>query len=154
LNCIISVEKYPKNRLIYGENLRVLRNLLNDNNVAGKVKLVYIDPPYATGFGFESRKQNHAYHDLIDGADYLEFLRHRLVLLKELLADDGSIYVHLDENMAFPIKILMDEIFGPKNFRNWITRKKCNPKNYTRKQYGNISDYILFYMKSDAYVWN
>ncbi|MBD2304604.1 site-specific DNA-methyltransferase [Chroococcidiopsis sp. FACHB-1243] len=154
LNCVISVEKHPRNRLVYGENLRVLRNLLNDTNVAGKIKLIYIDPPYATGSGFESRKQSHAYHDLIDGADYLEFLRHRLILLRELLANDGSIYIHLDDNMAFPIKILMDEIFGSKNFRNWITRKKCNPKNYTRKQYGNISDYILFYTKSENYVWN
>lgn len=154
LNCVISVEKYPRNRLIYGENLRVIRNLLNDVNIAGKVRLIYIDPPYATGSGFESRKQSHAYHDLIYGADYLEFLRHRLILLRELLADDGSIYVHLDENMAFPVKIMMDEIFGARNFRNWITRKKCNPKNYTRKQYGNISDYILFYTKSESYVWN
>lgn len=151
---LISVDKEPRNRLIYGENLRVLRNLLDDDCVAGKVKLIYIDPPYATGFGFESRKQNHAYNDLIGGADYLEFLRHRLILLREILADDGSIYVHLDENMAFPIKILMDEIFGAKNFLNWITRKKCNPKNYTRKQYGNISDYILFYSKTDSYIWN
>lgn len=116
LNCIISVEKHPRNRLIYGENLRVLKNLLNDTNVAGKVKLIYIDPPYATGFGFESRKQSHAYHDSIDGADYLEFIRQRLILLKELLADDGSIYVHLDENMAFPIKILMDEILALRTF--------------------------------------
>lgn len=154
LNCVIKVEKQPKNRLIYGENLRVIRSLLNDVDIAGKVKLIYIDPPYATGSGFESRTQNHAYHDLIGGADYLEFLRHRLILLRELLADDGSIYVHLDENMAFPIKILMDEIFGYKNFCNWITRKKCNPKNFTRKQYGNVSDYILFYTKTENYVWN
>jgi len=48
----------------------------------------------------------------------------------------------------------MDEVFGRANFRNWITRKKCNPKNYTRKTYGNISDYILFYTKSGNYVWN
>lgn len=154
LNCVISVEKKHRNRLIYGENLRVLRALLDDASVVGKVKLIYIDPPYATGSGFESRKQSHAYNDLIDGADYLEFIRQRLILLRELLAEDGSIYVHLDENMAFPVKILMDEIFGFKNFRNWITRKKCNPKNYTRKQYGNISDYILFYTKSESYVWN
>lgn len=56
--------------------------------------------------------------------------------------------------MAFHIKIIMDEIFGRNNFQSWITRKKCNPKNYTRKSYGNISDYILFYTKSSSYVWN
>lgn len=154
LNCIVTVEKSIKNKLIYGENLRVLRNLLEDSDVAGKIGLIYIDPPYATGLGFESRQQTYAYHDLMEGADYLEFIRQRLILLKQLLANHGSIYVHLDQNMAFPVKILMDEIFGSKNFRNWITRKKCNPKNYTRNQYGNISDYILFYTKSDDYVWN
>jgi adenine-specific DNA-methyltransferase len=154
LQRVLSVEKQLRNRLIYGENLRVLRALVDDSNIAGNVRLVYIDPPYATGAGFESRKQSHAYHDLINGADYLEFLRQRLILLRELLADDGSIYVHLDENMAFPVKVLMDEIFGAKNFRNWITRKKCNPKNYTRKQYGNVSDYLLFYTKSENCVWN
>lgn len=154
LHCVASVEKQPKSYLVYGENLRVLRTLLDYPNIVGKVGLIYIDPPYATGFGFESRNQTHAYNDLIDGADYLEFIRQRLILLREILANHGSIYVHLDEKMAFPVKILMDEIFGAKNFRNWITRKKCNPKNFTRKQYGNISDYILFYTKSDDYVWN
>ena len=154
LRCVASVEKQPKSYLVYGENLRVLRTLLDYPNIVGKVGLIYIDPPYATGFGFESRNQTHAYNDLIEGADYLEFIRQRLILLREILANHGSIYVHLDEKMAFPVKILMDEIFGAKNFRNWITRKKCNPKNFTRKQYGNISDYILFYTKSDDYVWN
>jgi adenine-specific DNA-methyltransferase len=74
--------------------------------------------------------------------------------LRELLAKDGSIYVHLDENMAFYIKVIMDEVFSSKNFKNWITRKKCNPKNYTRKTYGDVSDYIIFYTNSDEYVWN
>ncbi|ACK71118.1 DNA methylase N-4/N-6 domain protein [Gloeothece citriformis PCC 7424] len=154
LQPILTVDKLPKNKLIYGDNLRVLRTLLNDVNIAGKVGLIYIDPPYATGASFESRQQNHAYYDLMEGAEYIEFLRQRLILLRELLSDEGSIYVHLDEKMAFPIKIIMDEIFGSKNFRNWITRKKCNPKNYTRRQYGNISDYILFYTKTDNYIWN
>ena len=92
--------------------------------------------------------------DLLEGAHYLEFLRERLILLRELLADDGSIYVHLDENMAFHAKAIMDEIFGRDNFRNWITRKKCNPKNYTRKTFGNVADYILFYSKTEDYVWH
>lgn len=154
LKCVVEIPGQPINRLIYGDNLRVLRNLLNDDTVAGKVVLIYIDPPYATGSHFTSRKQDHAYKDLLEGAEYLEFLRGRLILMRELLAEQGSIYVHLDENMAFHVKVLMDEIFGRKSFRNLITRKKCNPKNYTRNQYGNISDYILFYTKTNNYVWN
>jgi len=142
------------NALYYGENLAVLAALSNDRRVRGKVRLSYIDPPYATRSVFQSRKQADAYHDLLAGAAYLEFLRERLILLRDLLADDGSIYVHLDENMAFQAKVMMDEIFGPSNFRNWITRKKCNPKNYTRKTYGNVADYILFYTKTDNYVWH
>ena len=56
--------------------------------------------------------------------------------------------------MVFHMKLVMDEIFGSENFRNCITRKKCNPKNYTRLQYGNVADYVLFYTKSDSFVWN
>lgn len=154
LQPIFAVPGEPKNRLIYGENLGVLRALMDEPQVAGQVRLVYIDPPYATRSRFECRDQNHAYEDVLWGARYLEFLRQRLILLRELLAPNGSIYLHLDDNMAFPAKVLMDELFGPKSFRNWITRKKCNTKNYTRKQYGNISDYILFYTKTEEYVWN
>ncbi len=144
----------PDNRLYYGENLHILAALLKDPSISGHVHLIYIDPPFATNTVFQSRAQTDAYSDLLAGAHYLEFMRERLILLRELLADDGSIYIHLDDNMAFHIKVLMDEIFGRKNFRNWITRKKCNPKNYTRKAYGNVADYILFYTKSDTYVWN
>lgn len=142
------------NRLYYGENLDVLATLVNDSSLAGRVNLIYIDPPFATGGVFKSRNQDDAYTDLLQGADYVEFLRQRLILLRELLSETGSIYVHLDVNMVFAIKLVMDEIFGESNFRTLITRKKCNPKNYTRKTYGNISDYILFYTKSDTYTWN
>ncbi|MGD0022956.1 MAG: site-specific DNA-methyltransferase [Smithellaceae bacterium] len=142
------------NRLYYGDNLPILAALMRDPAVRGHVRLVYIDPPYATKSVFQSRSQMDAYTDLLEGAHYLEFLRERLILLRELLADDGSIYIHLDENMAFLVKAVMDEVFGRANFRNWITRKKCNPKNYTRKTYGNVADYILFYTKTDNYVWH
>lgn len=144
----------PDNRLYYGDNLPILASLLNDRSICGQIRLVYIDPPYATKSIFQSRALNAAYSDLLSGAPYLEFIRERLILLRELLAVDGSIYVQLDENMAFQVKVVMDEVFGKNNFRNWITRKKCNPKNYTRKTFGNISDYILFYTKSKDYVWN
>lgn len=142
------------NRLYFGDNLPILGRLLQDPSVRGQVRLIYIDPPYATQSVFQSRSQADAYRDLLSGAHYIEFMRERLVLLRELLADDGSIYVHLDENMAFYIKAIMDEVFGRDNYRNWITRKKCNPKNYTRKTYGNVADFILFYTKSDRYLWN
>ncbi len=142
------------NRLYYGDNLDVLAHLAQDSSVCSQVRLIYIDPPFATNKVFKSRARKDAYHDLRSGADYLEFIRERLVFLRELLADDGSIYVHLDSNMAFYVKTLMDEVFGRDNMRNVITRRKCNPKNYTRNQYSNIADYILFYAKSTNYVWN
>jgi adenine-specific DNA-methyltransferase len=142
------------NRLYFADNLPVLAMLKRDPDICGRVRLIYIDPPYATRSVFQSRNQTDAYMDLLEGAHYLEFLRERLILLRELLADDGSIYVHLDDNMAFLAKAVMDEVFGRANFRNWITRKKCNPKNYTRKAYGNVADYILFYSKTENYVWH
>ena len=142
------------NRLYYGDNLPILASLTRDIDLRGQIRLIYIDPPFATGSVFQSRSQDDAYQDLLSGSQFIESLRQRLILLRELLAEDGSIYVHLDQNMAFYIKVIMDDVFGRSNFRNWITRKKCNPKNSTRKSYGNISDYILFYTKSDKYVWN
>lgn len=142
------------NALYFGDNLPILAHLARDPAVKGKVKLIYIDPPFATKMLYQSRSLSHAYCDLLSGANYIEFLRSRLIFLRELLAETGSVYVHLDENMAFHIKLIMDEIFGPTRYRNWITRKKCNPKNYTRKTYGNVSDFILFYTKTDSYVWN
>jgi adenine-specific DNA-methyltransferase len=142
------------NRLYHGDNLPALAALAQDASVAGKIKLVYIDPPFATASAFESRKQKHAYDDYLVGSAFVEALRERLVFLHRLLADDGSLYLHLDERMAFHMRVILDEVFGGKNFRNCITRKKCNPKNYTRKTYGNVADYILFYTKGDTYVWN
>ena len=143
-----------RNFLFYGDNLPIMAKLLDDHKITGKVRLVYIDPPYSTQTAFHSRKLSHAYEDNLTGPEFIEFLRARLILLRELLAEDGSIYLHLDEKMIFHIKVIMDEIFGLSNYKNCIVRKKCNPKNYTRKKYGNISDYILFYTKSDQYVWN
>src|SRR4030042_1582708 len=154
---IVSRWKHPftnRNRLYFGDNLGILAALLLDSEVKGQVRLIYIDPPFSTQSTFYSRKQLHAYEDVLTGAEYVEFLRKRLVLLHELLAKDGSIYLHLDGKMVFQMKLIMDEVFGAENYRNCITRKKCNPKNYTYKTYGNVTDYILFYTKSSRYVWN
>ena len=139
-----------ENRLYFGDNLGILASLLRDKEVLGKVRLVYIDPPFATQTMFHSRKLEHAYEDTFRAPSSSSRCVKRLVILHELMARDGSIYLHLDEKMIFHMKIVMDEIFGPENYRNCITRKKCNPKNYTRKTYGNVSDFILFYTKSET----
>lgn len=146
--------KSGQNRLYHDDNLKVLASLNTDPSIAGKIKLVYIDPPFATAAAFESRQQNHAYNDHLVGPAFVEALRERLIFIHQLLADDGALYLHLDERMIFHFRVVLDEIFGAKNFKNCITRKKCNPKNYTRKTFGNIADYILFYTKSDNYIWN
>jgi adenine-specific DNA-methyltransferase len=121
---------------------------------AGKITLAYLDPPYATGMDFHSRTQKHAYNDSFGTAAYIEFMRRRLIVLRELLASDGSIYVHIGHQMLFHLKVVLDEVFGVQNFRNLIVRKKCSSKNSTRKQYANLHDYILFYSKTKQYKWN
>lgn len=146
--------EFKDNKIFYGDNLDVLRFLLQKNELKGKVKLIYIDPPYGTNSVFQSRNQKDSYKDDLIGSHFIEFIRRRLVLLKELLSDDGSIYVHLDNNMTPQIKVIMDEIFGAKNFRGFITRKKCSNKNSTRNTYGNISDYILYYSKTNKFTWH
>jgi adenine-specific DNA-methyltransferase len=144
----------PNDRLYLGDNLPVLLHLLGDPAVRGHVRCVYIDPPYATLSSFVDREVNHAYDDVLEGAAYIEFLRRRLIVLRELMAETGTIFLHLDQNMVFEMKLIMDEVFGRANFRNFITRKKCNTKNYTRRTFGNISDHILFYSKGDDFVWH
>jgi adenine-specific DNA-methyltransferase len=144
------------NKLILGENRAVLKALLD--RYAGQVGLVYIDPHFRVGGDransvSSSRHDPVAYSDKLIGPAYLEFLHERLVLLRELLADTGSIYLHIDYKIGHYVKVLMDEVFGAENFRNDITRIKCNPKNFSRRGYGNIKDMILFYGKSDAATW-
>lgn len=112
------------NKLIFGDNLQVLKSLMNDPQVKRKVKLIYIDPPFATRQEFKSRYGETAYQDIIAGARFLEFLRKRLVFLRELLANNGSIFVHCDWHLGHYMKILLDEIFGKNNFRNEINVKR------------------------------
>ena len=153
------------NILIQANNLLALKQLIDNYDLAGKIDLVYIDPPFATNNTFtisegraatisNSSKGAIAYEDTLRGFEFIEFLRERLVLLKKLLSNKGSIYLHIDYKIGHYVKIIMDEIFGIENFRNDITRIKCNPKNFNRKAYGNIKDLILFYSKTDELIWN
>jgi adenine-specific DNA-methyltransferase len=152
-----------KKLLIAGENRSALKNLC-ETGFAGKIDLVYIDPPFATGNTFRKGKRSAtisssqedeiAYVDEKTGSEFIEFLRERLILLRELMSDCGSIYLHIDYKIGHYVKVMMDEVFGIKNFRNDITRIKCNPKNFQRCGYGNYKDMILFYTKSDQFLWN
>jgi len=155
--------KGAKNKLIHADNLSALKTLLDD--YSGKVDLIYIDPPFATNGHFKisddrantissSNGDAIAYSDTLIGADFLEFLRERLIFLRELLSERGSIYLHIDYKIGHYVKLIMDEVFGRDMFRNDITRIKCNPKNFHRKAYGNIKDLILFYSKAESSIWN
>ena len=137
-----------------GDNLEGLARLAE---LGITVDLVYIDPPFATNTEFlmDSGRANTvsasgelAYADTLRGDDYLEQLRLRLESIRRVMADDGSIYVHIDVKMEHHVRLLMDEVFGGRNFRNSVTRIKCNPKNFNRYSYGNIKDTILFYSVS------
>lgn len=139
------------NAVVLSDNFLALHSLLSRGT---RAKLVYLDPPFCTGMEFHSRKLQHAYSDKLGEAAYLEFMRRRLILLRELLADDGSIYVHIGPQMVGHLKAMMDEVFGAQNFQNIITRRKCSSKNFTRNQYANIHDYILFYSRSSRFIWN
>ena len=154
-----------RNILIQGDNLKGLDYLLTKEKLSGKIDLVYIDPPFATGGNFtitdgrattisNSKKGDIAYSDTLKGRDFIEFLKARLILIKELLSKEGSIYLHIDYKIGHYVKVMMDEVFGVENFRNDITRVKCNPKNFERVGYGNMKDLILFYTKSADPIWN
>ncbi|SQF66602.1 site-specific DNA-methyltransferase [Streptococcus dysgalactiae] len=156
-----STESDWLNKIIFGDNLQVLKTLvemkhrgeLKNADGTDGVRLVYIDPPFATKQDF-SNKDSKAYSDKLAGAEFLEWLRKRLILLREVLADDGSIYVHLDWHKAHYVKVLMDEIFGEGNFCNeivWYYRRW----NIAGKYFARNHDTIFWYTKNKGnHVFN
>jgi adenine-specific DNA-methyltransferase len=145
-NCGISANCY-----MLSDNFVGLHAILKEGI---RPKLIYLDPPYGTGMEFQARDLEHAYTDSMSEAQYIEYMRRRLILMREILSDDGSIYIHIGHQMVGHLKVIMDEIFGVSSFKNIITRRKCSSKNFTKNQYSNIHDYILFYTKSSNYIWN
>ena len=153
------------NLLIKGDNVKGMQWLL-DEGYGGQVDLVYIDPPFATGGTFatdnsgrvatisKSSDSTLAYSDTLQGAEFIEFLRERAKLIHQLLSEQGSLYLHIDYKIGHYVKVMLDEVFGIDNFRNDITRIKCNPKNFERVGYGNIKDMILFYTKGKQPIWH
>ena len=113
-----------KNLLVFGDNLQFLKTIYENKDplikdkVKGKVKLIYIDPPFATSDEFTDRLGTKAYNDKKKGAEFIEFIRRRLILAREILADDGYIAVHLDQKMNSYIRVILDEVFGKNNMIN------------------------------------
>lgn len=143
------------NKLIFGDNLQVLKSLadmkkrgeLKNADGSEGVRVVYIDPPFASKQDFSNNEK--AYSDKIKGAEFLEWLRKRLVLIKEVMADNGTVFVHLDWHKAHYVKVLLDEIFGEGNFRNEIIWHYGTYVGNTKNNFPRKHDTILVYGKTN-----
>lgn len=160
------------NRLIYGDNLLAIAALLagdeQNESMRGKVDLIYIDPPFDSKADYRTKVklpkldleqkptviEQYAYSDTwADGtASYLEMIVPRLILMKELLSEQGSIYVHLDWHVGHYVKLVLDEVFGKDKFRNEIIWRRSYSHNDGNK-FGAIHDSLFFYSKSDDYYF-
>jgi len=167
------LEKDWYNLLFHGDNKEVLATLL-ELGFRGKVDLIYIDPPFASNKDYvrkvelrglkdlgrieedsESIIQQTMYEDIWKRDEYFQFMYERLILLKELLAETGSIYVHLDYRMVHYIKTIMDEVFGEDNLVNEIVwRRMAGVKGNVKLGFPNINDYLLLYAKAENTIFN
>ena len=136
------------NMLIHGDNLLALKALEQD--YAGQVKCIYIDPPYNTGNAFEH------YDDGVEHSIWLSLMRERLVLLRNLLSDDGSIWISIDADESHYLKVLCDEIFGRRNFIDEVIWQRSYAPINLKKTLSRSHDTILVYAKnkSDKYELN
>ncbi len=162
-----------RNRLIWGDNTLVMASLLKE--FKGKIDLIYIDPPFDVGADFtmevpvgngketiekdQSTLEMVAYRDTWGkGSDsYLPMVFERLTLMKELLSQTGSIYVHLGWQVSSAVKLLLDEVFGPDRFQNEIVWKRQTAKGGSfdsLAQYGRIHESIFFYTRGPNFTWN
>ncbi|MBK5965395.1 site-specific DNA-methyltransferase [Thiocystis minor] len=128
------------NLLIQGDNLLALKALIPF--YAGRVKCIFIDPPYNTQSAFEH------YDDKLEHSQWLSMMYPRLVLLRDLLAEDGSLWVSIDDREAHYLKVLMDEVFGRKNFIANVVWQKAYTSNQTAQYISDTHDHILIYTKN------
>ena len=136
----LSEDTITDNLIIKGNNLLALHSLKKE--FASKVKLIYIDPPFNTG------KDDFKYNDNFNHSTWLTFMRNRLEIAKELLSENGSIFLHLDFHESHYMKILMDEVFGRENFRNnivWCYTGPSGSNNFLPRKH----DDILYYSKTE-----
>lgn len=160
---VFNGKKYPlyskdwHNLLVFGDNLQILKTFdenkdpLVKNKIRGKVKLIYIDPPFGTGDEYDGAKGQSAYSAKKKGADFVEFLRRRLILLKELMANDGAIFIRMDYHFGHYIKLIMDEVFDKGSFKNEIIIKRGYVPKGKTSQFPTATDSLFFYSKTDIF---
>ena len=157
-----------RNLLIWGDNRLVMSSLLRD--YAGEIKLVYIDPPFDTGDDFSMRLEigdasvvkersileEHAYRDTWGKRpdSWLSMMYERLVLMHELLRDDGTLYVHCDSRVNSFLRLILDEIFGSDRFMSEVIWKRTIGATSVADRYRTQTDTILVYTKTSSYTFN
>lgn len=154
-----------RNKIYWGDNLQVMSHLLKEYR--GKIDLVYIDPPFDSAANYKktisikgrsaeserSAFEEKQYTDIWTNDEYLQYMYERLILIRELLSDEGSIYLHCDWRVNSYLKVILDEIFGRELFRNSICWKS-SPGHSDSAYYGEMQNTILFYTKSRKSIWN
>ena len=154
-----------RNKIYWGDYLQVMSHLLKQYR--GKVKLVYIDPPFDSRADYKkeivlrgqsisndrSAFEEKQYSDIWINDGYLQFMYERMVLLRELLHPQGSIYIHCDQRVSSYLRLICDEVFGIPCFRGWICWKS-SPGHSDHKFYGPMQNHVLFYSKGDSPTWN
>jgi DNA modification methylase len=158
-----------QNLIFHGDNKEILSTLIAEG-YRGKIDLIYIDPPFDSKADYirkvelrglptkiegegQSVIEQTQYSDIWAGDSYLQFMYERLILLKELLSDEGSIYLHCDWHKSHHLRFLLDEVFGDENFINeviWKYTGGADPSNSFAKKHDNI----FIYSKSDSYIFN
>ncbi|OVE73406.1 site-specific DNA-methyltransferase, partial [bacterium B17] len=139
-------DQNTENMLIHGDNLLALKALEQD--FAGKVKCIFIDPPYNTGSAFEE------YDDGIEHSLWLSLMRERLVILRQLLSDAGTLWIAIDDNEGHYLKVLCDEIFGRNCFVATVIWRSTDNSNNDAKQFSIDHNMILVYSKTPGWVSN
>lgn len=154
------------NKIYWGDNLQVMSHLLKDYR--GKVDLIYIDPPFDSKADYKkkiklrgkaisndtSAFEEKQYGDIWTADEYLQFMFERLIIMRELLSDTGSIYLHCDWHRSAQLRLLLDEVFGPDHFRNEIVWSYFGFKRATSKKFPQKHDLIFSYTKSSEYTWH
>jgi adenine-specific DNA-methyltransferase len=154
------------NKIFWGDNLQVMSHLLK--KYRGQVDLIYIDPPFDSNADYKKlitiRGKNVSnsstsfeekqYTDIWNNDEYLQFMYERIILLRELLSNTGSIYLHCDYRKSHQLKLIMDEVFGPTNFINEIIWVRTSSHNMKSQGYVRANDHILYYSKTKNFTFN